>query len=91
MGAVGVPHGHGVLRMMAILVAMSVGMLLGVGVSTAETPAACDTVDMAQVLGQWVPCPPTPLSLPSIDPLVSGSDGVDIAAGGLFHAGTRVG
>jgi len=81
MGAVGVPRGHDALRTMAILVTMSVGMLLGMGVSLAETPAACDTVDMAT----------TPLSVPSFDPLVSVSDGVDIAAGGLFQAGTRVG
>jgi len=71
------------VRVMVIAAITGVGMMLGMGVSSADVPVACtDKVDLAPTS----PCPRP------VDPLVSGPDGGDIAAGRLLEpAGTRIG
>ena len=59
------------------------GMMLGVGVSSADVPVACNE---ARNLGHTSPCSQ------SVDPLFSGPDGGDSTPGGLMEPeGTRIG
>ena len=71
------------VRVMVVAAITGVGMMLWVGVSSADVPVACtDKVDLASIS----PCPRL------VDPSVSGPDGGDITSGGLLEpAGTRIG
>ena len=71
------------VRVMVVAAITGVGMMLGVGVSSADVPVACtDKVDLASIS----PCPRL------VDPSVSWPDGGDITSGGLLEpAGTRIG